>query len=161
MTAAPDLLQGLSPDETARVSSLGTVRVLAPGEVLFGLGASAEHLFVVQRGRLALSLPMRIGDRDEDVFMEERVPGQALGWSALVPPHRFTLTATAAVETEVLCLARTALDAYFTDHGDVGYVVTRNLAAVIGHRLQVLQAMWLREMQRLVSQRAATAAPGR
>ena len=33
----------------------------------------------------------------------------------------------------------------------VGYVVMRNVAAVTGHRLQVFQAMWLREIQRTVA----------
>jgi hypothetical protein len=37
----------------------------------------------------------------------------------------------------------------------VGYAVTRNLAAVIGQRLQVFQAMWLREMQRVIDTRSA------
>jgi hypothetical protein len=32
----------------------------------------------------------------------------------------------------------------------VGYAVSLNLAAVIGERLQLFQAMWLREMQRTV-----------
>ena len=35
----------------------------------------------------------------------------------------------------------------------MGYTVTRNLAAVIGHRLEVFQTMWLREMQRVVELR--------
>ena len=36
---------------------------------------------------------------------------------------------------------------------DIGYRVALNVAAVIGRRLQVLQAMWLREMQRVVELR--------
>jgi hypothetical protein len=38
-------------------------------------------------------------------------------------------------------------------HPDIGYRVALNVAAVIGRRLQVLQAMWLREMQRVVELR--------
>jgi hypothetical protein len=54
------------------------------------------------------------------------------------------------VETEVLVLHRSALLEHFAGHPEVGYAVTRNVAAVVGQRLQVFQAMWLREMQRVV-----------
>ena len=92
---------------------------------------------------------MRVLDREETVLVEERGTAQALGWSALTPPYRFTLTATALVETEVLALPRPALFAFFDRHPQVGYVVARNVAAIIGQRLEIFQAMWLREMQRV------------
>jgi CRP-like cAMP-binding protein len=85
--------------------------------------------------------------------MEEKFPGETLGWSALVPPHRFTLNARASIPSELLRLPREALLEHLAAHPDIGYRLTLNVAAVIGHRLQVFQAMWLREMQRVVELR--------
>jgi CRP-like cAMP-binding protein len=150
-----ELLDGLTAEQAAAVKALGSTVALAAGESLFRLGSDADRLFVVERGRIALSLPMRVGQQEEEVLVEERAAGQAVGWSALVPPHRFTLTATAQVDTQVLALPRAALLAHFADRPDVGYAVTRNVAAVTGQRLQVFQAMWLREMQRMVRMRYA------
>ena len=152
---ASELLSGLSAEEAAEVKALGSSVRLAAGDVLFRLGSEADRLFVVERGRIALSLPMRVGGHEEDVLVEERLPGQAVGWSALVPPHRFTLTAVAQLDTEVLALPRNALLAHFAARPAVGYAVTRNVAAVTGQRLQVFQTMWVREMQRSVLQRYA------
>ena len=149
-TAPSDLLAGIAEAEAARVLALGTRIELSAGQVLFNLGDPAESLFVVERGRIALTLPMTVRDREQDVLIEERSPGQTLGWSALVPPHRFTLKAAAAVDTEVLAVPRAALFDHFAAHPAVGYAVARNLSAVVGHRLQVMQTMWLREMQRVV-----------
>jgi CRP-like cAMP-binding protein len=152
---ASELLEGLTAEEAAAVRALAESVRLASGDHLFRLGSEAERLFVVQRGSIALSLPMRVGRHEEEVLVEERGPGQAVGWSALVPPHRFTLTATAQVDTEVLALPRAALLAHFAAHPGVGYAVTRNVAAITGQRLQVFQTMWLREMQRMVLMRYA------
>lgn len=146
----PDVLVGLPEDEVARVLALGSRRRLSSGEVLFDLGGAADNLFVVESGCLALTLPMKLRGRDQDVLIEETTPGQALGWSALVPPHRFTLRAAAAIDSEVLALPRSALVDHFAAHPAVGYAVSRNVAAVVGQRLQVFQTMWLREMQRVV-----------
>ncbi len=150
-TDRTDLLTGLAAEDAAAVMALGTRVRLAPGEALFHLGDAADSLFVVERGRIALMLPMMVRGREEDVLIEERLPGEALGWSGLVPPHRFTLKAYAPLDTEVVALPREALLAHFAAHPAVGYAVTRNVAAVVGQRLQVFQAMWVREMQRVVA----------
>ena len=98
---------------------------------------------------------MQVRGQDQDVLVEERTPGQTVGWSALIPPYRFTLRATAPLATEVISLPRAALCDHFLRHPEVGYMVTLNLAAVIGQRLQLFQAMWLREMERMVELRCA------
>jgi CRP-like cAMP-binding protein len=151
----PDLLKGLTPEEAAEVMALGKRVLLSSGAELFHLGQNAEALFVLQRGRIRLTLPMQVRGRDEDILVEERVPGDTIGWSALIPPYRFTLTASAPLETEVVTLSREALKAHFAEHPSVGQAVALNLAEVIGQRLQLFQTMWLREMQRTVEQRCA------
>jgi len=150
-----DLLKGLEEEEAGRVLALGKRVVLTTGAELFHLGDPAACMYLVARGRLRLTLPMQVRSQDEDVMVEERSAGQTVGWSALIPPHRFTLTATAPLETEVIALPREALNGYFAAHPETGYTVSLNLASVIGHRLQLFEAMWVREIQRMVEMRCA------
>jgi CRP/FNR family transcriptional regulator, cyclic AMP receptor protein len=149
-TAQPDLVRGLSDEETTRFLALGVPTSLASRQTLFRLGTDADKAYVVRRGRIALTLPLQIRGAEEEVLVEEAAPGETVGWSGLVPPHRFTLNAAAAIATEMLAFPRDAVLEHFAAHPAVGHAVTRNLAAVIGHRLQVFQTMWLREMQRVV-----------
>lgn len=151
----PDLLQGLAAEETSRIFALGSRLVLTSGAELFHMGDAAENLYLVVRGRVKLTLPMQVRKRVEDVFVEECAPGQTVGWSALIPPYRFTLTASAPLETEVLVLPSEKLREYLATRPEVGCAVSLNLASVIGQRLQVFQAMWLREMERMVELRCA------
>jgi len=150
-----DLLQSLDPSEAERVLALGRRMVLTSGAELFHLGDAADCIYLVDRGRIRLTLPMQVRSREEDVLVEERSSGQTVGWSALIPPYRFTLTARAPLETEVIALPREALDEYFAAHPATGYAVSLNLSSVIGQRLQLFQAMWLREVQRMVELRCA------
>lgn len=154
-----DLFHGLAPQDADTLVSLGRRVPLAAGALLFSLGDPADAVYAVERGRIALTLPIRVHDREQDLLVEERVGGETLGWSALVPPHRFTLTATALVDSDLIAFSRDVLVAHFEARPDTGLALTRNLASVIGHRLQVVQAMWLREMQRLAQMRAAAGAP--
>ena len=147
-----ELLKNLSAEDVQRILALGNRVVLPSGASLFRLGDPAERLFLIERGRIRLTLPMQVRGNEEDVVVEERTAGQTVGWSALIPPHKFTLAATAPLETEVIVLPREELRKHFVAYPVVGYKFTLSLAVVIGHRLQLFQAMWLREMQRTVEQ---------
>jgi CRP-like cAMP-binding protein len=150
-----DLLKGLALDEAECVLALGQRVVLTAGAELFHLGDTAGSIYLVARGRVRLTLPMQVRNHEEDILVEERSSGQTVGWSALIPPYRFTLTATAPLETEVIALSRETLHSYCAAHPDTGYAVAFNLSCVIGQRLQLFQAMWLREIQRMVELRCA------
>src|SRR5690348_15128128 len=150
-----DLLKGLPTDEAARVLALGKRTVLNTGAELFRLGDVADSIYLVTRGRLRLTLPMQVRSQQEDVLVEERSSGQTVGWSALIPPYRFTLTATAALDTEVIAIPRRVLDGCFAANPETGRAVAMNLASIVGQRLQLFQAMWLREIQRMVELRCA------
>jgi CRP-like cAMP-binding protein len=143
-------MKGLSAEEAERLLELGTRITVSSGSELFGLGDEADSLFLIARGRIRLTLPLQVRGQQEEVLVEERAVGQTVGWSALTPPYRFTLKAVAPLDAEVISLSREQLRNHFADHPAVGHAVMRNLAGVVGQRLQLFQAMWLREMQRAI-----------
>jgi CRP-like cAMP-binding protein len=151
----PEILNGLTPEEARQALALGNRITVPAGSALFELGAAADCLYLIERGRIRLTLPMQVRGQEEDIMVEERIPGQVVGWSALIPPYRFTLKATAPLETEVIALSRELLAQHFAAFPKIGYSVSLNLATVIGQRLQLFQAMWLREIQRTVELRHA------
>jgi CRP/FNR family transcriptional regulator, cyclic AMP receptor protein len=150
-----DMLRGVSAADEARLTALGSRVHVPTGAPLFELGTEAREVFLIERGRISLTLPMRIDARQEDVMVEERTAGQMVGWSGLIPPHRFTLNASAQLDTDVLVLPRAPLLEFLDTNPSIGYVVMQNVASIVGQRLQVFQAMWLREMQRFVESRSS------
>jgi CRP/FNR family cyclic AMP-dependent transcriptional regulator len=149
-----ELFAGVAPDDASAILELGSRRDLPAGRVLFRLGDEADTVYLVEHGRIALMLPMQVAGLTQDVLVDERRAGQIVGWSALIPPYRFTLTGTSPLDSSVLAIPREALLACLTERPRAGLAVMLNLAAVIGQRLQVMQAMWLREMQRVVNAHA-------
>jgi CRP-like cAMP-binding protein len=153
-----DLFRGLSESEEAAILALGTKIHVAKDHALFRMGDPAEQMFLVLNGWISLTLPMKIRGHEENVLIEERLAGETLGWSGLIPPHRFTLNATgAAADSELIAFSRAALLAHFAANPAVAHSVMRNVGSVIGHRLQVFQTMWVREMQRSVELRYSRA----
>ena len=145
-----ELFKDLSAEDAGKVLELGTRVTLSAGSELFGLGDEADNLYLITRGRIRLTLPMQVRGQQENILVEERGPGQIVGWSALIPPYRFTLKAVAPLDAEVMSLPRQRLREHFAANPEAGYTLGLNLATVVGERLQLFQAMWLREMQRAI-----------
>lgn len=158
-----EIFAELPEADVSRLVSVARARRCAKGECLFLLGDYADRLYVVLGGRIDLTFPFSFGAKVRDVAIESKTAGGALGWSALVKPHRFTLSARAAENTELAAFLRTDLLQVFDAVPRVGYVVMRHVAEVVGRRLLQVQALWARELQRVVTSSLASPSesPGR
>jgi CRP-like cAMP-binding protein len=145
------IFRELQDTEAAQLLAVARPRECHKGECLFLLGDHADRLYVVVNGRVELTFPLSFGSAVRDVPVESKTPGSALGWSALVKPHRFTLSARAAETSELAAFLRQDLLRVFESEPRIGCVVMRHIAEVIGRRLLQVQALWARELQRVVT----------
>ena len=145
------MFAGLDDRELSAVAAVGRSQSLIPGEYLFLLGDNAERLYVVSRGTMELCFPLSIDGAIKDVPLESMSPGDILGWSSFVQPFRFTLSARAVEDAEVVGFSRSDLAGVFETTPRIGYVFTRGLCEIIGHRLLNLQARWARGVQRALT----------
>ncbi len=147
-----DLFQGLNDPEIYRLSTIGRTHSLRAGEYLFLLGDSAECLYVVLRGRFDLCFPISVGGIVKDIAVESLGPAKTLGWSALVRPFRFTLSARAAEATEVIAFTRHDLLELFDSNPVIARVVLGGIFELVGNRLSMFQALWARELRRTLEE---------
>jgi CRP-like cAMP-binding protein len=147
-----ELFAGLSEEQARAVAAVARERKAAAGDVLFRLGDLSDSFFVVCRGRVDLTLPLLVmGETKETRFQSLEARG-TLAWSALVPPHRLTMSARATTDVEMLAFERGRMLDLFEKQPVIGRVVMSNLAGVVAARLHELLALWVREVQRNVSQ---------
>lgn len=147
-----NLFEGLDDEQVARIAEIARPCALQPGERLLLLGDSADRVFLVVKGKVDLCFPFSFRGYVKDVCVETMLPGSALGWSALVKPYRFTLSARAQEACEVATFFRKDLLRLFEDDTALGYIFMKRIAEIIGDRLLKIQALWARELQRAVTQ---------
>jgi CRP/FNR family cyclic AMP-dependent transcriptional regulator len=121
------------PRETqARLALLAHVDRRAGGTELLREGEPAESFAIVLSGRIALR--MLVPERGMVTILTVE-PGDVVGWSALVPPHRATSTAVAIEPVELLAFDGHALrEALRTDCALSAAIYPRLIHAV-GRRL--------------------------
>jgi CRP-like cAMP-binding protein len=143
-----ELFEGLTTAEIRRLTAIGRRRTLRAGEYVFLLGDNADYLCVVVKGQVDLCFPMPLGNVVKDVSVESIGPGKTLGWSALVKPYRFTLSARATEPSEVIGFARLDLLRLFETEPHIGCTLFARISEIVGVRLSTFQALWGRELQR-------------
>jgi len=145
-----NLFEGLNDAQLASLAAVAKEQSLQPGEYLFLLGDSADHLHVMLEGRLEICFPLTLSGEVRDVPVEARSAGDMCGWSALVKPHRYTLSARAIEPCRLAAFPRQALLDLFERNPRIAYLCTRNIAEVVGRRLFTMRALWAREFQRAI-----------
>jgi hypothetical protein len=76
--------------------------------------------------------------------------GEIFGWSALVPPHRLTASARCQGKADVITINGKELLELLEKGGRSGYVVMKNLSALISSRLALTTIALRHEIQKLV-----------
>ena len=146
-----ELFADLDDTEFEHLESIARPKTLRAGEYLFLLGDSADRFYVVLSGTIKSCFPISLNGVLQDVTVESKGPGDSLGWSVLVRPYRFTLSACATEACEVAGFPRQELLRVIEDDPRLGLDLNRRLAEVIGRRLLKMQALWGRELQRAVA----------
>jgi CRP-like cAMP-binding protein len=150
--AYAEVFAGLAAEQRRSVAAIAVERDAAAGEVLFRMGDLADALYVIRSGRVDLTFPLVVMGQVKETRFQSLEPGRTLAWSALVPPHRLTMSARAATHTQLIGFHRERLERLFDAEPELARVVMSNVARVVATRLHELLALWVREVQRNVSQ---------
>lgn len=145
--AKVEACQGLDLDELSLLAGLCESAALGPGQTLFAEREPASRLYMVAQGGVELGYRLP-GGRDGGWTVLTRVAVDGtFGWSALVPPHRYRLSARAGGDGAVVqSLERGDLETLFEANPRVGFLFMRNLAEVIGRRFHDLQEEQCRQL---------------
>jgi toluene monooxygenase system ferredoxin subunit len=130
------LFAGLGDDQLSGLQRCcGESVSLEAGARVFAEADLAESLYVVVGGRVALRFDLPGRDTDPARTLMSVEPGGVVGWSALVPLHRYTLSAYVVDgPCQLLRFRRAELLASLDRDPAVGYVVMKNLVGLVADR---------------------------
>lgn len=147
------LFSGCPEQDLNSLREIAQQRDFGDGEMLFSRGDEARVLMVAASGTIQLELPVSILGDSKNIPFETKKRGEVVGWSAFVPPYRFTLSARACGRVSVVAFAQAELTTLFDSEPALGLRVLKNLTSIVGERLHHTQAMWAREVQRSLDER--------
>ena len=131
------LFGGLETGHLEKLSLLCRGGSYQKGMMIFKEGDEAAGLYILTDGRVALEMEVRpVPDRPAiPTALEVITKGECLGWSALVEPYLYTLSARCLTNCTVLAIKGDMLRKAMADDPAMGHEVMRRLAQIISLRL--------------------------
>jgi len=122
----------LSSDHIDFLVSCAKNVIVEPGDFVFKEGSTAESLYLVRDGNLAIEVS---APGPGELVLATIGAGEMLGWSWLLPPHTHKTDCRAIEQTRLLALdAKCLRDKLAEDHA-LGYQVLGHVVETLARRL--------------------------
>jgi len=138
-----EVFLGLDDSDLSKIAALPLCREEAcqPEEVIFRAGDEAKYLYVLEEGQvdLVMEVPSKSKQATTLVVVDRITTGGFFGWSALVGPHFYVMSAICKEPSRVAIINGVELMALFDKDYRVGYKVFQSLSHIIGARLRDIE----------------------
>ncbi len=120
-------------DEIAMISDDVDVKA---GDWIFSEKENADYFFLVLDGKIELTMYLFFQGSGEHLQTTSPLgKNEIFGWSAVVPPHVYTLGARAVTDSKVLSIEAGSLRDLLDDNPEYGYFFMKKISEVISERL--------------------------
>jgi len=140
---------GLAGTTLEEMAIAGEEMMIRQGECLFREGDVADALYLILDGEAEIRVPLSYDGRG-DVTVSERGSGEIIGWSALVEPFCYQMSAYAASNCRVAKLPGVRLRDLMKADPQVGYALSSRLLRIVGDRLQDMRVRFASLVEEVV-----------
>jgi CRP-like cAMP-binding protein len=132
-----ELFGTLETEHLEKVSAICREESYKEGVMIFSAGNEATDLYVLTDGRVALEMEVRpVPDRPAiPIAVEVVTKGGSFGWSAVVEPNVYTLSARCITDCAVLTIKGDILRTVMADDTSLGFELMKHLARLARLRL--------------------------
>jgi CRP-like cAMP-binding protein len=131
------VFSALSDAELEKVQSLVIEKQYEAGITLFKEGDSATELLILQEGKVALQMTIPKGQAhwSRRITVDVVPRNEVVGWSVIVEPYVYTLTAVCLQNVKALSISGIRLRNLLQDNPEIGFAVLGGLIKVVASRL--------------------------
>jgi CRP/FNR family cyclic AMP-dependent transcriptional regulator len=130
--AASAFFRDLPTDVKEYLAAHAQLRRLRADDVMFHFGEHASRFYLVVDGHISVEVAAIEGP---SLQLQDLGPGMVLGWSWLIPPHRWAFQARAKTALEVIEFDGAAVLARCDAYPRFGYELLKRFSALMSERL--------------------------
>jgi len=125
-----DFIMGMGKEFATEAMDISEKLSLNEGNILFNVGDSAGHFYVLLKGQIQLSL-----GKTGPVVYQARHPGEIIGWSCLIRRETYSASAECTESTNLLRFDRENFLKILTKNPANEALLFKRLAEMLGNRL--------------------------
>lgn len=125
-------------EEIVRISLTCSIRA---GDCVFTIGDDATRLFIVNTGEVELRFPIYHLNAPVDLTLDTMRKGDMFGWSAFAGGTKYTLTACATNDTQLIEIPAEKIKQLCEVDPHLGYILMNNISTIISSRFIAIQGL--------------------
>ena len=126
-------LAHLNDEALTKLSSIAEQQSAAANQTIFVDRDPADKLFLIVHGEVNVCCEMGSGELR---VMDTVAEGELFAWSALVEPYRYTSTAVAARDTELIGLDAAKLRKFCEEDCELSFHLLTKIVELLSNRLE-------------------------
>ena len=141
-----ELFLGLENNELKMIASLPSTKqeCYPAGHTLFKAGDRAKNIYVLEEGQIEIVAETITNDQAKPVTVDIITKGGIVGWSALVRPSSYVLSAVCETSCSMTAISGGELLALFDREHEIGHKVFQGLSHIIGSSYRDLQQVLIK-----------------
>jgi len=137
-----DIFKVLDDSQLAAIEDSFYGKEFLQGDKIFSEGEPATHIWIVVEGRVDLRFDLPGRTTSDETTISTVSNSGVFGWSSLVPPHEYKLSAYCATKrVKVIRCKQDSLAKLFEENKKAGFLFMSGLIKVVGKRFQQLQTI--------------------
>lgn len=143
-----NIFKSLNDAQLDELASIAVSETHRAGTLLYKEGDPATHLYIVEEGKVFLQMETEMGsDRPPmQVTVDTINGGQAMGWSALVEPHKYTLSCLCMENSKLVSFEADKLRELLNQDSALGVEVMKGIVKLLASRLNNTRILLISEM---------------
>jgi len=132
-----NFFRDFTDEQLEKLAAIATEESHAAGSQMYKKGDPARSLFLLQEGKVVMSLESYLGPHrpSMQVTVDTIAKGEVMGWSAVVEPFIYTLSALCIDNAKLIALDAAKLRNLMEEDSDLGFKTMKAIAKVIASRL--------------------------
>ncbi len=140
LLADQPFFKGLAPEYLHFIATCASNVHFPVEQYLFREGQDAKHFYVLRHGSVAVEI---FAPGRGPITIQTLGPGEILGWSWLVPPHKKHFSARAVEDLRATAFDGECIRRKCEEDARLGYELLKRFAAIMGERLQATRLQLL------------------
>jgi CRP/FNR family cyclic AMP-dependent transcriptional regulator len=124
---------GVDENSVKAVAMIAEETCVPAGKQMFSEGDPADAMNIITKGEVRIQYVLGDGQRRT---VDTLVDGEILGWSALVPPFKYTAIGTTSKETNLVTIQAKKLRDLCEKDPLLGYRLATEIAKLLASRLE-------------------------
>ena len=129
--------KGFTDAQLKKLAAISVEETYEAGAQMYKKGDPARSLFMCREGKVVMVMENYMGPQQPpmQITVDMITRGESMGWSAVVDPYIYTLSALCIDRAKLICLDAPRLRKLMDEDTCLGYRVMKATAQVIANRL--------------------------